>query len=283
MKLIKTFLKEFVHGGHLTAFGASGIVLTVVMALSLELNFVVLIIPYLLSQIVYTYNYFKEVSIDRDSNPERAKYVQKRFSWVKNSLIIYSSLLLLLLLFTTLPTALIVLSILSGGIMYTEYFKSKTTYLFTGFKNVYISLFWTMLVFLVPFYYEVSIPISLFTLAIFLFLRGIVNSTFFDIKDIESDKKNSVKTIPILLGKQRTICFLQILNIFSAIPLVIGVTWLNLPKESLFLALSIVYSLSYLSTSSSMDDRQVRNISYLIVDAECIFWPIMIYLGKLII
>ena len=56
---------------------------------------------------------------------------------------------------------------------------------------------------------------------LFIFLRGIINVTFFDIKDIESDGARGLKTLPVMLGRERTLKFLHWLNIFAFIPLFI--------------------------------------------------------------
>lgn len=273
---------EFVMGGHLTALGASGIVLTIILILNFKISFVPVLIAYLLSQVVYSYNHFKEASLDIQTNPERARHIQSKLPKSRKILFMYSFFLFITLLLGNIQTAFITAFILLGGIMYTEYFKGNTNRYFTGFKSVYISTFWSLLVFLVPLYYQNEISFGILLIAGFLFMKGIVNSTFFDIKDISSDSKQGVRTIPVLIGKNKTILLLQGLNLLSVIPLIIAVQFNLLPDEVLLLIFAIAYSLCYLLIAKFLNEKNIRNLSYIVVDAECIFWPLLVYIGKLV-
>lgn len=74
-----------------------------------------------------------------------------------------------------------------------------------------------------------------------------MSAMFFDIKDISSDKEERLKTFAVVWGKERTIRALIILNLLSAVPLIIGVYLDILPWFSLALLLTLPYTFYYLN------------------------------------
>lgn len=281
--IVRIFLTEFVYGGHLLSIGGIGIILTIILIYNLPINIAAIIIPYLSSQIVYTYNHFREVDLDMDSNPERANHIRHQRNRIKYLLVFYSLLLLFTLFNTNVPTTLFVLGIVLGGILYTEYFKGLTAGLIAGFKNFYTSFFWASIVFLIPTIYNKQIDLSLLYIFLFVFLRWIVNSAFFDIKDITSDKKENLKTFAVILGKKKAIYTLHIINAISILPILIGTYYSIIDKRSLLLTFLIFYGFYYLSRALYINGRKLRRLSYIVVDAEYLFWPLLLCIGNLII
>lgn len=281
-RIISVISREFVYGGHLLSLGATSIVLTVILLLSLDPNSLILIIPYLISQIVYTYNHYREINVDLDSNPERANHLEKQRAWISLFLLVYVISLIVLTITTNVMTLIIVFSIVIGGILYTDYFKTLAARYFAGFKNFYTSIFWSLLVFIIPFYYGLDISSQFIYLFAFVFLRFIVSTIFFDLKDIDSDGRDNLKTFGVLLGKKRTIYFLQILNIISLFPILLGILSSSLPQAAFLLLITGIYGLYYLSHALFLEGKSLRNLSYMVVDAEYILWAILAALGRVI-
>ncbi len=277
-----SILREVIYGGHILSLGASGIVLTIVLVLALPVNVIILIIPYLSSQVVYTYNHFREIEFDIDTNPERAQHLQHQKRWMSLVLLGYLLVLFSLLFQTNLYTSLFVIAVVSGGILYTEYIKEIASRYFAGLKNVYTSFFWALTIFIIPCFYQTSILPAYLYLFIFVFLRWIVNSAFFDIKDITSDDQREIRTFATLFGKKRTIDILHTVNVASAIPLFLGIHLHALPINTLLLALTSLYGFCYLTRSAHISDKSLRTLSYLVVDAEYIIWPLLILAGRII-
>ncbi len=286
MNLVKSiFLKlsvEFVYGGHLLSLGASGIVMTVILLLGLPINFIILAISYLGSQIIYTYNHYKELGVDILSNPERSQHILQRSNFIKLSLIFYSVVLIILLALTNIPTILFILFIVLFGILYTEGIKNFFSKYLLGFKNIYTSFFWALIILVVPIYYGLDLELFFIYFFIFVLLRWIVNSTFFDIKDIESDKKLGLKTMAVYFGKNKTIMILQLINLLSLIPLLLGILNKVIPLEGIILIFFIIYGTTYLIVSQNIQKKDLRTLSYIVVDGEYIFWPIILIIGEII-
>jgi 4-hydroxybenzoate polyprenyltransferase len=273
---------EFVYGGHLLSCGASGVIFTIVLILNLQFQIPLIIIPYLCTQIVYSYNHLREIKFDIDSNPERVKHIQEKRNLMVLLLVGYIVLLIALLLFTNHITILYVLLVVLGGILYTDYFKAQVSKLIVGSKNFYAAFFWALQLFLVPFYYKSQITLSYIFLFLITFLTAFINSTFFDIKDMNSDRKRNLKTFPVILGIRKTIYLLYGLKLITFIPLMIGICTSKLPIESLFFIFFIFYGLFYLSQALFSEGKNLRNLSYVIADGEYTFWPILLLLIKII-
>ena len=280
-KIIKFLWDEFVYGGHLLSFGASGILCFSAIIIDQKISIPLLILGYLISQITYFYNHFKELKKDILTNFTRVQYLKK---FQKYFLIIFGFYWIFffacLFYINNLAVVLMSLFIVSGGLLYTIFFKNLTKKI-TGFKSFYVSLFWALLILLSGFYYNISFTLPLFLLFSFVFLRWLINTTFFDIKDIESDKKRNLKSIPILFGKNKTLNFLHIINVLSFSPIIIGVYLNLLPLFSLSILIFYFYSFYYLEKTKK-GKTDIRNLSYIMVDGEYILWPIVLLLGKFI-
>lgn len=282
---IKHFLniswKEFVYGGHLVSLTAFTVILTIVILLEKKISWPLLLIGYLLVFINYRYNYHKGRQKDYLTNPERANYL-KKYAKLSQILIVFSFLFLIFFLtpFLNSKTVLFVLFLLVIGLCYTLWIKEFTKK-FIGLKNIYISLSWALFAVLTGAYYS-NFSLALLLIFIFIFLKGILNTIFFDIKDIESDKKEGLKTLPVVLGKGKTIKFLHIFNFFSFLPLIMGVCLNLLPGFSLIMLVFFFFVLYYLEKAKDKNIN-IQKLSYLVADGEFLLWPIVLILGKSIL
>lgn len=272
---------EFVYGGYLTSLGCPAFVFSVSVLLNTSIDWPILAIAYLTPLIVYSYNYYGELEKDLATNPERALFLRKKVGLYPFILGAYILLLGLLLVEFANPVMIIfVLILLFCGIFYTVLFKDMTRDI-PGFKGVYIASVWALAgAFFFNFHYELSWGLFSVLIFLFIFLRGIINVTFFDIKDISSDAARGLKTLPVLLGRERTLAFLHLLNVFAFIPLVIGVYLGIIPLYGLSLLVFYFYDLYYLKKAGRVDKKDLRMLSYTLADAEFILWPLMLIIGR---
>lgn len=280
-RLLSHVKDEFIYGGYLTSLGCPAFVLSVSLLLGLAVDWPVLLIAYLVPLVVYSYNYYEELEKDLATNPERTSYLIKKVKLYPILFGIYMSLLiLLLLLYANYVFTIFILILLSCGILYTIVFKDLTKQV-PGFKGVYIAAVWALAgAFLFNFHYSVTWGVFSVLMFLFIFLRGIINVTFFDIKDVESDRARGLKTLPVLLGRDTTLKFLNVLNIFSFIPLILGVYFGIIPAFGLALLVFYLYDFYYLRKARSVNDKSLRMISYTLADAEFIIWPVVLLLAR---
>lgn len=273
------FIKnEFIYGGHLLSAGAVGIVFTAAVLLNIRITWDFAVISYLITYIAYAYNKLAELKSDFLTNGSRARHIERNARLLPMVIIVSLSLILLLLFqFGSLNGIIFVLFMIIGSLLYTLYFKSFTKKII-GFKSFYVSFFWASLVFLLVLYYSADITVAVFLLFIFVFLRFVVSTVFFDIKDMESDKLSGLKTLPVFLGKDNVLALIHVLNVFSFLPIVIGFYFQVFSVLSLLLLIFYFYTFYYLRLANR-GGVNIQKLSYVMVDGEYLLWFLVIALG----
>ncbi len=278
--IFKNIKEEIIHGGHILSLGGGASAATVAIILGEKISLSLFIIGYLILQIIYTYNHLRELKKDKSGNPERFNYVQKRKNILPFFIFIYFITLCTFSYLINIQTFVFVFVLLMGGILFSLRFK-KITKRIPLFKNIYTAAFWaTGTVFLPLFYYSKTISNIFLVFFIFVFIRAIINTIYFDIKDINSDKKEGLKTVPVLIGKHKTLNLLQILNMISFLPIIFGVYFKVLPCFVIILLIFYFYSYYYIKKSKKIDQKNIRTLSYIMVDAEYLFWPLFLFLSN---
>jgi 4-hydroxybenzoate polyprenyltransferase len=265
----------------LTSLGCPAFVLCVSILLNTPIDWPVLLIAYLTPLIIYSYNYYGELEKDIKTNPERAVHLSKKVRYYPYIIGCYLALLaLLLLLYASYVMIVFVLILVFCGIFYTVLLKDITKVI-PGFKGVYIAFVWALAgTFLFNIHYAKSFNLFHILMFLFIFLRGMINVTFFDIKDIEGDREQGLKTLPVILGQERTLQYLHLLNVVAFIPLFIGIYLNVIPVYALSLALLFFYDLFYLMKAHTASSKTIRMISYTMADAEFILWPVLLIIAS---
>jgi 4-hydroxybenzoate polyprenyltransferase len=281
-KILKIIWNEFVYGGHLLSLGAVSIVFTSSILLNLKITWDFLLIVYLGAQSIYLYDRYKGFKKDILTNPERTKHIEKYVKYILPILFFFFLIIFLILIYHKNFLALFLgLFLLTIGLLYSIIFKNFTRKII-GFKNFFVSLIWAMLVIFLAVYYSLSFNLALFLLFIFIFFRFIINVGFFDVKDIENDKKDGLLTLANVLGQEKLINILKLFSILVIMPIIIGVYLDVFPLFSLMLLFTIPYTFYYLKKSQDkkMDTSFLYNV---IVDGEFILWSFFILLGKFLL
>lgn len=276
-KLSKILFDEFVYGGHLLSLGAPGIVLSVMVLLNLPFTWPILIIAYLAAQLVYYFDHNKVLEFDATTNPERVKYIKRFKSIFPILLISYAGLLIVLLIvYANLSTTAFIFIISLLGFIYPKTLTKKII----GFKNLYVAFMWAISSAILPYFYY-SLPINNLFYFIFSFvmLRWLVNTTFFDLKDIDGDRAEGLKTIPVVYGITKTYKLLAIYNLMSGFILLYAIQTKLVGWSVVCLFGLIIYSFGYLLMAYRADLASIRRISYIMVDGEYLLWPLLMYLG----
>src|SRR6056297_3477857 len=138
-KIIKFIGDEFVYGGHLLSFSIACITIAGALILRIDYTLDFFIVVYLIAQLIYSYNRYKEFVSDIISNPERSEYLEKRKRIFPLSIAIYSFLLIfLVILYGNLKSIIFIFILIILGLGYTAIFK-KLTYRIIGFKNFFVA------------------------------------------------------------------------------------------------------------------------------------------------
>ena len=107
-------------------------------------------------------------------------------------------------------------------------------------------------------------------------------TTFYDIKDLQSDREAGLLTLPMVFKhKSGWLNILHVLNVLSFTPVIVGVIFDILPLYSLFLLLILLYGFVYIQKAKG-DTADINFLSYVIADGEYNIWPILLLLGAFI-
>ena len=280
-KIVNSIWNEFVYGGHLLSFGAVSIVYAASILLDIRITWDFLLVVYLGTESVYLYNRFKEYKVDFLTNPERTEHIKKYVKYIPFIIFLMTfSAIVFVVYFNKISALTFGLLLLIIGLLYSLFFK-KITEKIIAFKSFFISLMWSLLVLFLAIYYSAPINLALFLFSVFVFLRFFVSVSFFDIKDIKTDKQEGLKTLAVVLKQSTLWQFLSIIAILAVLPLIIGVYLRILPISSLMLFLTIPYTFFYFKQLEN------KNISpyflyNVIVDGEFIFWLFFVLSGNFI-
>jgi 4-hydroxybenzoate polyprenyltransferase len=280
-KYISLLHDEFIYGGFLTSLGSPIMIVCAAMMLNAPVSVPLLAISYMVPLIVYCLNYYEELENDRTTNPERYALASRKASRYPQLIVLYVAfLVILIVLFSGPALAVFAMALLLGGVFYTLFFKGVTKKV-PGFKNLYTSFIWACDgAFFLAAYDPGYMSIACFFVFLFMLVKSLVNTIFFDIKDVEADKKEGLRTIPAVLGKDKALSFLQALNLAAYVPLLAGTLIVALPAFTLSLTALFFYTHAYLRRAERPSGTEIRHMSYTLAEAEIILWPILLAAGR---
>jgi len=280
-KILTFIWREFIYGGHLQSLGAVSIVFISAFLCGLKVTWDCLFATYLLFYPLYLYNRFKEIHRDYLTNPQRTLHFKKYLKWMPKILwIAIFSLIVILLYFSNIYAFVFGLLLLIFGLLYTVVFKDLTRKFFL-FKNFYVSLFFAALIPFFFLYYSYNFFDFKFTLlffGLFVFIKSFLMQVFFDVKDIESDKRENLLTLPVILGRENAFKFLYLFNLLVVIPfIIIGVIFKIAPYIFLVFLFSIPFNFLCYRLA-----REQKYSGYILESGEFILWLLLIFLTRFI-
>lgn len=272
-KTIRKFLEFLVFSSIHISIAALLWGLITFILLDEPINLYPLIIIFLMTYFVYTFNRVGGEKEDKINYPERVEFSSKyKKILLPLSVIGYIFGVILSLYLNTIVTLFTLLPILSFFIY--RIFK-KVIFV----KNIIIGFVWACSVLVVAGSIGTFNEV-VFSFFCFVFLRDFINSIFFDIRDVNGDKIAGIKTIPVVLGIDKTLLLLNLINIFSGL-LLISLVLLNyLPQKAITLIGLIFYNIFYykLYKKENVDKFFLFDI---IADSEIYFAALLILIGDI--
>ena len=278
--------KELVYGGHLLALGTSSIAATVAFLLGRVPSWDLLLMAYLFSFGAYSINRISDFEQDRVSHPQRTAYLEGR----RGSLVAISAISFLIGYALALARNLVffvgLLVPLALALAYSVGSRRMVGAL--GFsrlkegilvKNVAISLGWALIPVLVGLYY-LELPLAILALTPFIFLRLMVNTIFFDQRDVEADSAFGVRTLPGAFGLKKSSRVMDLLDLASGVYVLAIVAASLVPVFVVALAVFTPYSIAY-RTYAKRSERHSNSVRDLAADGEYLLWGVVTYLGHL--
>jgi len=269
----------------LLALGTSSMAATAAWVVGKNPTWDLLLLAYLFSFGAYTINRISDFKQDAISHPERTAYLKNRLGWLKGAVaacfglgyvlsflrnfVFFSGLLLPLLL----AVAYSVGSERLRGRIGVSRLKEATLV-----KNVTVSFGWSLVPILVGLYY-LQLPAALFALAPFIFLRLMVNTIFFDQRDMEADASFGVKTLPVKIGMRGSKRVMDVLDLASGVYMAAVVAAGVLPFFASALLVFVPYSFAYRFYAGSGKHRDA--LRDFVADGEYVLWGVVAGIGHL--
>jgi 4-hydroxybenzoate polyprenyltransferase len=284
--LLKALHEEFLHGGHVTALMAPAVILAFGTMKNDPVNPPFLAICYLIPLIVYSFDYYREMDGDRLTNPERSAYLARKKKLYPFLMGTYATLLVALIVLCEKQLSLLGLIIgilVAGGVMYPLFMK-RLTRLIPGFKTFYVSGEWALATALMYVLYAGKGLEAFSPLIFFVSLANSLGSTiFYDLKDIRSDSMEGLKTIPAVLGRDRTMKLLYGLDVLSMALLLAGIWTGELGSIALVLLAFLPISLHYLRKAGLSGEDGLVMTDYVFLDCQFLLWPVILVTSTLLV
>jgi len=122
--------------------------------------------------------------------------------------------------------------------------------------------------------------ISALVLGMFIFFKAFIVQIFLDIKDIESDRKEGLRTFPIIIGKEKTLIILSISNLIVTITVpIIFSLYLNIFSK---LILMLIFTIPFDFYCYSLAKKE-KYFGYILQSGEFLLWLFLILIGKIIL
>ncbi len=232
---------------------------------------------------IYSLNKLTDAKEDSVNLPERTRYIQYNQQLIL-LLSIFSCFAAILLGFlVSFLSIFIILFPFIVGIFYSIQINPKLPRLknITGVKNLMVALSWAVTVSLLPetYLYDISNMVSL--IFYFIFVKFFINTVIFDIRDIEGDRKNNIKTIPVVIGQQKTKKMLLIIH-STLIPWIVVSIYCGFFTRYLpVLIFCIIYGYWYIHYFCNTE-KIPKYATDLLVDGEWIFVAALCFIITLI-
>lgn len=278
-KILKFIYTEIAYNGHMQTIGSLFKSIFAAQLFAIKITWSFSIIVYLSLYLIYIYNRYKEMGIDRLTNIIRTEHLKKFDKYIPSIIfIIILSLIIFLYFFSTIKFSIFLGVAIILGLLYTDYFKGLTKKI-PMFKNYYVASTFAISIFFPFLYYDKPIqPVlaGVFGIAFFAFLRGIHMQIILDLKDIEGDGQCGLLTLGVIYGKEKVLNFLKYSSIISAgiIPILIYL-FLGLTPAVLILPVLIIFDfyIIYLIKKGSFN-------AYVLESGEFIFWSILVVVAE---
>ncbi|MDG6954570.1 MAG: UbiA family prenyltransferase [Nitrososphaerota archaeon] len=286
--LLTSAYREFVLGGHLLAIGTASIAAASAALMGLTATPLLLFMAYLFSYGAYMMNRSTEMDSDAVSHPDRTAHLgsRKRYlpaisagcfllgyvlAYTVN--LIFFGALLVPLAFSALYS---VGSRRLVGVIGVSKLKDKLLV-----KNLFISLGWSLIPVLVGLYY-LRFEEVLALMGGLIFLRLMVNTLIFDVRDVEGDRAQGIRTVPAVYGVRRTYTMMTAIDGVALAYLAAAVSFGLLPLPAIVLALLPAYSIfyAYLAKKPGADLGFICDV---VVDGEYLLWGPLMYIGAALI
>ena len=283
------FLRYLAYANFWLAIGAGLSVWMLYLVVNSPINILAILSLFFVTFSIYNLNRHAENELDIINHPGRVAFIRRYSKYLFPVALVSYLITILLSLIKSIEIFLLLLFPLVVVILYTANWVPNSLNLgFRRFKDIFIfkdvivAFTWaTTITFVGALYQSFAINNLILLFWSFLFLRFLVNVIVFDLRDIEGDSRQKVKTIPVVLGKKKTRKLLYLLNA-SIVFSFSYVTFMGLmpPVMHIINLVSGLYTHLYISYTKNNDINYLCDV---VVDGEYTVMWIAALIGTFIL
>jgi len=205
-------LRVLVHSNLFISLAATSVVVTTVVLADLPPDPVPFAIVFAVTMFVYTVNRFTDLEEDEANVPQRAAFI-KRYGWLWLALggVLYLAAIALAIRLAVPGVGFMILPLLAAVLYSTVGVKR----LFLV-KNLFVGLAWALIPLGVGYYFGQPWRFEILFLATYIGVMITIAAVIFDIKDIEGDRVEGIRTVPNTFGSRWTRITSQVANVAVA-------------------------------------------------------------------
>ncbi len=227
---------------------------------------------------IYNINNLTDKEEDSINQPERANYTKDNENLILFLSILSYFIAILLGFYVNYLTVPAILFPFIVGLLYSIQIHPKIPRMkeIVGVKSFMVAISFVMIT-VIPVIFLNRVDAIIILLFYFFFAKIFINTIIFDIRDIEGDKKNNIKTIPVAIGKSSTKKLLFAIN-SSLILWIVVFIYLDLFTPYLpVLIFSIFYGYWYIHYFCNTE-KAPKFLINLLVDGEWMFIAILCFI-----
>jgi 4-hydroxybenzoate polyprenyltransferase len=270
----------------------TGLIFIPLSAASMALFFSVLFynilsLPYFLlvfslTYAVYGMDRLAGMEEDRISHPERTTFLERnRRPFIGTVVLAFSGALLLaarsrwvLVLIPLAPLAVMLYSgNLASKMLGTRKPNLKQYFLI---KDCVIAAGWAFLLLVTSLYHNLSMTAEQWLFLIPLLMKLFVMASAYDFKDISSDRRTSVRTLPVVIGERSSKLVLHVLNTVATALILLLVYFGYLPLLGLVFLPALLYQFVMIHL---VRENAPAWVYFILCDLEQFFWLVFLGIG----
>jgi len=223
---------------------------------------------------------------DRLSHPERTRFLQRnRWPFAVSIVLAFSSSLFLAAasgwVVTLIPIAPIVVIFYSGNlsqkVLGTRRPNLKQYFII---KDIAIASGWAFLLFVTSVYLGRPIGSEQWLFLIPLLMKLFVMAVVYDFKDINSDRRASIRTLPVVIGENSSKLVLHILNVVATVIILLLVYFGLLPLLGVIFIPAFIYQFFMIHL---VREDAPEWVYFILCDLEQFFWLVFLGIGGWVI
>lgn len=189
-----------IHSNLLISTATTSVAVSTIILADLRIEALPLFIVFAVTLFVYSFNRLTDIAEDEQNVPQRASFIDRHG-------------VALLALGTVLYFVATVAAVASGirgapamvvpllvALLYSVFGLKRVLLV----KNLLVGLSWGLIPLGVGVYYDVLLTLDILFLFVFITTAITIAAVVFDIKDIEGDTAEGIRTVPVLVGPRRT-------------------------------------------------------------------------------